>query len=102
MWRSNGSGGRSAPVVRVGPSPLWPIDQALAESVASYSARIDESMDTFLPVLGHDLRGPLASLSNCVQLRSGAGQAPEARDRVLHIATRSIASMVEMITDLLE
>ena len=59
-------------------------------------------MDTFLPVLGHDLRGPLASLSNCVQLRSGAGQAPEARDRVLHIATRSIASMVEMITDLLE
>ena len=65
-----------APIVRVGPSPLLPIDQALAESVASYSARIDESMDTFLAVLGHDLRGPLASLSNCVQLQSGAGQAP--------------------------
>ena len=78
------------------------IDQALAESVASYSARIDESRDTFFAVLGHDLRGPLASLSNCVQLQSRAGQAPEARHRVLHIATRSIASMDEMITDLLE
>jgi signal transduction histidine kinase len=78
------------------------IDQALAESVASYSAKIDESRDTFLAVLGHDLRGPLASLSNCVQLQSGAGQSPDTRDRVFHIATRSIASMEEMITDLLE
>jgi signal transduction histidine kinase len=78
------------------------IDQALAESVASYSAKIDESRDTFLAVLGHDLRGPLASLSNCIQLQSGAGQPPEAGDRVLHIAKRSISSMDEMITDLLE
>ena len=59
-------------------------------------------MDSFLAVLGHDLRGRLASLSNCVQLQCGAGQAPEARDRVSHIATRSIALMDEMITDLLE
>ena len=77
------------------------IDQALAESASSYSARIDESRDTFLAVLGHDLRGPLASLSNCVELQSGV-QAPDKRDRVLHIAKRSIASMDEMITDLLE
>ena len=78
------------------------IDQALAESVAGYSAKIDESRDTFLAVLGHDLRGPLASLSNCVNLQNGAGQTQAARDRVLHIATRSIASMDEMIRDLLE
>jgi len=78
------------------------LDQALAESVASYSAKIDESRDTFLAVLGHDLCGPLASLGNCVQLQSGAVQAPGSGDRVLHIAKRSIASMDEMITDLLE
>jgi signal transduction histidine kinase len=78
------------------------IDQALAESVVAYSATSDESRDTVLAVLGHDLRGPLASLSNCVQLQGAAVQTTEARDRVLHIATRSIASMDEMITDLLE
>ena len=78
------------------------IDQALAESVAGYSAKIDESRDTFLAVLGHDLRGPLATLRNCVQLQGSAGQTPEARDRVQHMASRSIASMDEMITDLLE
>jgi len=78
------------------------IDQALAESVAGYSAKIDESRDTFLAVLGHDLRGPLATLSNCVQLQSAAGHNQDARDSMLHIAARSIASMDEMITDLLE
>ena len=78
------------------------IDQALAESLAAYSTKIDESRDTFLAVLGHDLRGPLATLSNCVQLQGGAPQTPDARDRVLHIAARSVASMEEMITDLLE
>ena len=41
-------------------------------------------------------------LSNCVQLQSMAEQGPDSRDRVLHIAKRSIASMEEMITDLLE
>lgn len=78
------------------------IDQALAESVASYSVKIDESRDTFLAVLGHDLRGPLAALSNCVQLQGDVNQRPDSRERVLHIAKRSIASMEEMITDLLE
>jgi signal transduction histidine kinase len=78
------------------------IDQALADSVASYSAEINESRDTFLAVLGHDLRGPLATLSNCVQMQSLVGQIPEKSERVLHIARRSIASMDEMITDLLE
>jgi len=54
------------------------IDQALAESMASYSARIDESRDAFLIVLGHDLRGPLATLSNCIQLQSAVPVPPEA------------------------
>ena len=78
------------------------IDQALAESVASYSAKIDESRDTFLAVLGHDLRGPLATLSHCVEVQGLSGPSPDTRERMLHIATRSIASMGEMITDLLE
>jgi signal transduction histidine kinase len=37
-----------------------------------------------------------------VQLQSRVGQSPNKSERVLHIATRSIASMDEMITDLLE
>ena len=35
------------------------IDQALAESVARYSAMINHSQHLFLAILGHDLRNPL-------------------------------------------
>ena len=38
------------------------IDQAIAESVASYSTAVATSRDMFLAVLGHDLRGPLAAI----------------------------------------
>jgi hypothetical protein len=78
------------------------IDQSLAESIASYSAKIDESRDTFLAILGHDLRGPLASLSNCIELQADPLQSPALRDRTAHIAWRSVQSMTEILTDLFE
>jgi signal transduction histidine kinase len=44
------------------------IDQALAESVVTYSARADHARELFLAVLGHDLRAPLSTLSMAGQL----------------------------------
>lgn len=38
------------------------IDQALTESIASYSMKIKESQDVFLGILGHDLRTPLGAI----------------------------------------
>jgi len=35
------------------------IDQAVAESVAFFNARIDNERNLFLGVLGHDMRSPL-------------------------------------------
>jgi signal transduction histidine kinase len=78
------------------------IDQALAESVASYSAMIKESQDVFLAILGHDLRTPLGAitLGAEVLLRSeGLGS------REIGIAARIYASvnragkMVENLLD---
>ena len=39
------------------------IDQALAESVITYSARADQSRELFLAILGHDLRAPLSTMA---------------------------------------
>ena len=39
------------------------IDQALAESVVTYTARADHMRELFLAILGHDLRAPLSSMS---------------------------------------
>ena len=38
------------------------IDQALAESIASYSRAVEASRNVFLGILGHDLRTPLAAI----------------------------------------
>ena len=38
------------------------VDQALAESISSYSDEVASSRDTFLAILGHDLRSPLSAV----------------------------------------
>jgi signal transduction histidine kinase len=38
------------------------IDQALTESIASYSRAVDASRNIFLAILGHDLRTPLGAI----------------------------------------
>lgn len=53
------------------------IDQALAESVAYFSAEADRWRELFLAVLGHDLRGPLnAVLLTAELLEKLATEAP--------------------------
>ena len=43
-------------------------DQALAEALASYAQLVTHFRDTFLAMLGHDLRNPLSALGSCVQI----------------------------------
>lgn len=38
------------------------VDQAIAESVGTFAARIDRWRNVFLGVLGHELRGPLSAI----------------------------------------
>ena len=79
------------------------IDQALAESISNYSDEVARSRDTFLAILGHDLRTPLSAITNSSLLlgRPGmlSGSAPlEAVRRI----NRGAARMTSMIRDLLE
>jgi signal transduction histidine kinase len=77
------------------------IDQSLAEAVAAYSELVDHSRDTFLAVLGHDLRNPLSALGTCLALLDRT-DVPAQKSKTLQIAKRSITSINEMVTDLLE
>jgi signal transduction histidine kinase len=78
------------------------IDQAVAESVDAYSARVAESRELFLAVLGHDLRTPLGALSACLHLLAKFDPAAPQREKAFAIANRSVANIDRMITDLLE
>ena len=79
------------------------IDQALAESIANYSDEVARSRDTFLAILGHDLRSPLSAVANSALFLSQPGVLPPgaALDAVRRI-TRGSAKMSAMIRDLLE
>ena len=74
------------------------IDQALAESIVTYSARADHVRELFLAILGHDLRAPLSSMASAGELLTHArfdiAQAPEVGKRVKRGA-RLMSSMVE-------
>jgi signal transduction histidine kinase len=78
------------------------IDQALAESIASYSEHVATSRDTFLAMLGHDLRTPLGALAGSLELVGRPELTPEQRARTLEVGKRSVVSISQMITDLLE
>lgn len=79
------------------------IDQALAESIANYSDEVARSRDTFLAILGHDLRSPLQAIANSGLYLGAPGLLPagaplEAVGRI----NRSAVKMGAMIRDLLE
>jgi signal transduction histidine kinase len=79
------------------------IDQALAESIANYSDEVARSRDTFLAILGHDLRSPLAAIANSSLYLRSPGLLPLGGPLdAAKCIDRSSAKMSAMIRDLLE
>lgn len=78
------------------------MDQAIAESVVTFSASADRTRDTFLAMLGHDLRSPLfvMSMAGSYLTRPTIGT-EDTRQMGARVA-RSTANMTSMINDLLE
>jgi signal transduction histidine kinase len=78
------------------------IDQAVAESTARFTEKTTRARDTFLAILGHDLRTPLAAMAMAGDYLTvsnvGTGKTHEIG---LHVK-RSAASMGSMVNDLLE
>ena len=77
------------------------IDQALAESVATYSEELAKSRDTFLAILGEDLRRPLGAIGGALDVLSKPA-VPAARAAAAAVGARSVAEMSRLIRDLLE
>lgn len=77
------------------------IDQALAESVATYSEELARSREMFLGILGHDLRSPLGAVSAALQVLN-TSKDESVRSRAASTGARGVASMAAMIRDLLQ
>jgi signal transduction histidine kinase len=77
------------------------IDQALAESIKTFSARADRTRDLFLAVLGHDLRAPLATIAMVGDMLVRPGAKPDQMATMGEKVKRSAMLMSAMVTDLL-
>ncbi|VVO57832.1 sensor histidine kinase [Pseudomonas fluorescens] len=78
------------------------IDQALAESIASYSRAVEASRNIFLGILGHDLRTPLgAILLGADMLRRSEDIGPKATKISTQIYT-SVKRASQIVGDLLD
>lgn len=78
------------------------IDQALAESVSTYSDQETRTRDTFLAILGHDLRSPLATMAMAGDSLSRLGEPKDSVRLIGARVARSAATMSAMVNDLLE
>ncbi|MDR6609874.1 HAMP domain-containing sensor histidine kinase [Pseudomonas synxantha] len=78
------------------------IDEALAESTATYAEQVNRSRDIFLAILGHDLRAPLqaVSMSTEILLRKTALEGDALRCAIN--IQRSTGHLAVMVGDLLE
>ncbi len=77
------------------------IDQALAESIVTYSARAEQTRELFLAILGHDLRAPLSTMSLAGQLLMMPENPPEKTLQLAARVKRSAHLMSSMVDDLL-
>jgi PAS domain S-box-containing protein len=77
----------------------------LAEVTESLSGRLQaavQARDHFLAVLSHELRNPLASLCNALQLLKLAGKDPLTAESSRTLMERQLKQMVRLVDDLLD
>ncbi|MET0961791.1 MAG: HAMP domain-containing sensor histidine kinase [Noviherbaspirillum sp.] len=77
------------------------IDQALAESIVTYSAKADQTRELFLAILGHDLRAPLATLSLAGDMLQMESAGREKLGQIGERVRRSSRMMAIMVDDLI-
>lgn len=78
------------------------VDQALAESVVSYSGAVDAARNIFLGILGHDLRSPLGAISLSAEVLLRVGDLPPRPTKIASRIYTSVKRATKIVGDLLD
>jgi signal transduction histidine kinase len=78
------------------------VDQALAESVVSYSGAVDASRNIFLGILGHDLRSPLGAILLSSEVLLRGGDLPAKATKISSRIYTSVKRANKIVGDLLD
>lgn len=76
------------------------LDESLTEAIRCFCDGLEGARDTFIGILGHDLRNPLAAVQAAAELQQ-LSDSPIQRDAAKR-ALRSIRAMSDLISDLLD
>jgi signal transduction histidine kinase len=78
------------------------IDQALAESIASYSRAVEASRNMFLGILGHDLRTPLGAILLGADVLRRSQDAGARATKIANQIYTSVRRASQIVGDLLD
>lgn len=78
------------------------IDQSLTESVARFTEDVEKAKDTFLAILGHDLRTPLGAIGTSATFMLETGELEEPYRTLAARIAASARRTVGMVGDLLD
>jgi signal transduction histidine kinase len=78
------------------------IDQAIAESITTYTRDVTATRDRFLAILGHDLRTPIGAIITSSSFMRELSPLPEPHLSMVSGIEQSARRMNQMVTDLLE
>lgn len=78
------------------------IDQALTESIASYSRAVEASRNVFLGILGHDLRTPLGAILLGADMLRRSEELGERGNKVAGQIYTSVQRASQIVGDLLD
>jgi signal transduction histidine kinase len=78
------------------------IDQAIAESIATYTHEVRQSRDRFLAILGHDLRTPIGAMVTSTRFMLDTGELSEPHRTLVSRMEGTARRMNRLVADLLE
>lgn len=78
------------------------IDQAIAESITTYTRDVRESKDRFLAILGHDLRTPIGAMVMSTKFMLDTGELSDTQRMLMTRMEATARRMNRLVADLLE
>jgi len=78
------------------------IDQIVMESLVRYNNNVNRARNLFLGALVHDMRSPLAAVSNSAQVLTLSKNLDERQKKLAAQIERSTASLIQLVTHLID
>jgi signal transduction histidine kinase len=78
------------------------VDQAIAESISTYTREVRQSKDRFLAILGHDLRNPIGAIITSTRFMLDTGGLSEPHRMLVSRMEATARRMNRLVADLLE